>query len=315
MKKISELVAGDQIEHQPLLIGQVKEGFTQAGQPYLTMSLEDSSGSLDTKLWDVKSEQKEICRSGRVVSVTGVVLQYRNQLQLKVLDVQKCEESVDPRDFLPSGQVDAAELKKYIRAEAESIRDPVLHDLVKKLLEEAGEEFYQHPAASKNHHEFHGGLAAHVREMCLLAEAILPLYPLLDRDLLISGVLVHDIGKMEELDAEMITSYTMEGKLLGHISIGMSMVRKAAAEMGVEGQEKVILLEHMILSHHGQLEFGSPVMPMTPEAEALHFLDNFDARMEILRKEMSKTKEGEFTPRLYPMENRMFYKEHRQEEK
>jgi 3'-5' exoribonuclease len=143
--------------------------------------------------------------------------------------------------------------------------------------------------------------------MLRIANSICDLYPMLNRDLLVAGILVHDMGKMVELTDGLVPEYTMEGKLLGHISIMQAKVAKVAEELEIE-DESVLLLRHMILSHHGEYEFGSPVLPMIPEAEVLHMIDNLDARMEMMRKAMDSVQEGEFTARIFSLENRMFYK-------
>ena len=143
--------------------------------------------------------------------------------------------------------------------------------------------------------------------MLNLAEVVCSLYPMLHRDLLLGGVLLHDIGKLVELSGPVITEYTMEGKLLGHISIMQAKVAQVADRLQLEGEE-VILLRHMVLSHHGHYDYGSPVLPMLPEAEMLYFIDNMDARMNSLQKAIDPIEEGEFTPRIFSLENRSFYK-------
>ena len=143
--------------------------------------------------------------------------------------------------------------------------------------------------------------------MLKLANDMCDLYPMLNRDLLISGVVLHDVGKCIELSGPVITEYTLSGKLLGHISIMQAIVSEVAKENEIEGEE-VLLVRHMILSHHGEYEFGSPVLPLIPEAEMLHYIDNIDARMNSLQKALETIEEGEFTPRIFAMENRSFYK-------
>ena len=143
--------------------------------------------------------------------------------------------------------------------------------------------------------------------MLNLANKVCDLYPYLDRDLLCAGVLLHDIGKIKELGGLSVTEYTLEGKLLGHISISQTMVQETADELGIEG-ETVTLLRHMVLAHHGQYEYGSPVLPATLEAEALHYIDDFDARMTMIQKELDKIRPGEFTSRIFSLDNRIFYK-------
>ena len=163
------------------------------------------------------------------------------------------------------------------------------------------------PAATKNHHDYASGLIDHVVSMLKLSSAICDLYPTLNRDLLYSGVILHDIGKVIELSGPVGTMYTVEGNLLGHISIMVNEIGLAATELKIEGEE-VMLLQHLVLSHHGKEEWGSPKKPMIQEAEMLHYIDNIDAKMNMLKRALDKTQPGEFTERLFPLDNRSFYK-------
>ena len=187
------------------------------------------------------------------------------------------------------------------------MKNAIYRNITIALLEDCDRDFFAYPAASRIHHDFVGGLATHVLGMMKLGEYFATLYPMLDRDLLISGIIVHDIGKLTELSGPVITEYTLEGKLLGHISIMQAKIAQKAEQLGYSGEE-VTLLKHMVLAHHGEYEYGSPVLPMIPEAEMLHYIDNIDARMNILDKEFVKTQSGDFTQRIFAMENRSFYK-------
>ena len=180
--------------------------------------------------------------------------------------------------------------------------------MVDTVYQKYEKDFYEYPAATKNHHDFVGGLATHVLGMLRLAVFVARQYPVLNRDLLISGVFLHDLGKLQELSAAIVPSYTTQGRLLGHISMFQAEITKTASQLGIEEKEEVTLVRHMILSHHGVYEYGSPVLPMIPEAEVLHLIDNLDARMNTIEKAMNATDEGAFTPRIFALENRSFYK-------
>ena len=156
---------------------------------------------------------------------------------------------------------------------------------------------------------FSGGLATHVVGMLDLADHLCKQYPLLNKDVLFGGVILHDLGKLIELSGALVSEYTVQGKLLGHISIMQAIVYEKAKELHLEKEEETMLLRHMILSHHGQYEYGSPVLPMLPEAEMLYLIDNIDARMNTIEKALSGVQEGEFTPRIFALENRSFYKQ------
>ena len=166
----------------------------------------------------------------------------------------------------------------------------------------------QYPAAARIHHNFIGGLATHTAGMLKVALALCNIYPSVNRDYLIAGVLLHDLGKIEELTSPVVTEYTTAGKLLGHISIMDARLLQIGKDLGLEDSEELLLLRHMILSHHGQYEYGSPVRPETLEAELLNLIDNIDARVNTIDKALSETKEGEFTQKIFALDNRVFYK-------
>jgi 3'-5' exoribonuclease len=188
-----------------------------------------------------------------------------------------------------------------------SMENATLFSVTSAILEENEKEFYRYPAATRNHHNFIGGLAYHSISMARMAERIHELYPWLDRDLLISGTLLHDIGKIVELSDPVLPEYTPEGNLLGHISIMNCKIDEAARRLQVENEEVIVLLKHMILSHHGKQEFGSPVSPMIPEAEVLSTIDDLDARLYMMKQSIDATEPGQFGPRVFALEGRMIY--------
>jgi 3'-5' exoribonuclease len=294
---------------QPLLVSNIIQGVTSKGSPYLSITFQDKSGQIEGKLWDVKPEQLQTIKQGLIVMVSFEVLNYRDQLQIKIFDVQPIDQkSVSIDDFLPESDVSSSELKASISGFISQISNPVYKSIVSAIVDEVGYDFYEYPAASKNHHEFKGGLASHVVSMINLAKEVLRLYPMLDHDLLMSGILLHDIGKTVELSGPILTEYTTVGRLLGHISIVNAMIYHHAKLLGLENKEETMLLQHVVLSHHGQYEFGSPVLPLVPEAEVLHLIDNLDARLNMFAKAMESTDEGLFTQRIFSLENRSFYK-------
>ena len=305
--KINELKEAQSLE-MCMLVSQVKDGVTVSKAPYVSITFQDGTGTIEGKLWDIKPQQREVLALGKVIFVNAEVIKYRGGLQLRVIDVKEADPSTyDISDFVSTGLIARKDLEKEVAEAVDSITNENLQLLVRTLLIENEEQFFKHAAAVKNHHEFVSGLATHVVGMLRIANSICDLYPMLNRDLLVAGILVHDMGKMVELTDGIVPEYTMEGKLLGHISIMQAKVAKVAEELNIV-DESVLLLRHMILSHHGEYEFGSPVLPMIPEAEVLHMIDNLDARMEMLRKAMDSVQEGEFTARIFSLENRMFYK-------
>lgn len=306
--KIKELKEKEKHELQ-LLVSNVVQGVTTKGSPYLSITFQDRSGQIEGKFWDVKPEHISIARLGQVVRVSCEVLNYRDQLQLKVFEVTPLDQKdIELDDFLPQSNISTQELCSAIEKSIHTLTNPIYKAIVDSIVSEVGLDFYQYPAASKNHHEFKGGLASHVISMIALAHEVIKLYPLLDKDLLISGIILHDIGKTIELSGPILTEYTTVGKLIGHISIVNGMIYHHAKLLGYENTEEVLLLQHMVLSHHGQFEFGSPVLPQIPEAEVLHLIDNLDARMHMFSKVLENIEPGTFSQRVFSLENRMIYK-------
>ncbi len=291
----------------PLLIAQVKEGVTNTGSPYLSISFRDNTGEIEGKLWDVKPRQAEIIKPGKVMNVKGDVITYRNALQLKVIECSEMETEVDMQQFVFTGPYNSETLKKGINQFISSIQNQDIFRIVSDIYYTYEKQIYASAAAVRNHHEYYGGLATHVYGMLKLADMVCENYPYLNRDLLLAGVLLHDIGKVVELSSPPLTEYTLEGKLLGHISISQTIVKDSADKLKIDSEE-VILLRHMILSHHGQYEYGSPVLPLIIEAEALNFIDNFDAKMTMIEKELRNIPTNEFTARNFALDNRSFYK-------
>ena len=305
---ISSFVEGEKIQTS-LLITQMNRGITNSGAPYLSFVLQDQSGSIDAKLWDAKDDLLSGVEAGKVVLVSAEVLKYRNALQLRIYNLTKLEDNqFDPSDYVMATDLSLEFMQKRIHETLLSMQDVVYRDVCTSIIEDLQEKLYSYPAAAKNHHDFVGGLATHMISMLDLGEAFCTLYPMLNRDLLLAGILLHDLGKIDELSGPILTEYTVEGKLVGHISIMQSKVAEKAKALGYQDSEQVTLMRHMILSHHGEYEFGSPVLPMVMEAEMLTFIDNVDARMNMFAKALESVKPGEWTPRIFPLENRSFYK-------
>lgn len=291
-----------------VLLTNVTRGVTNKGAPYLSFTLQDNTGILDAKYWNVEESVLYSYQPGMVVTVKGDVILHQKQLQFRVIKADILDQSnIDINEYVQEGPIPKAELISRIEAYIDSIDNTAIHQLLKAIMQEHVKDFYEYPAATKNHHDFVGGLATHVLGMLDLAEQMCQQYTLLNRDLLLGGVILHDIGKLKELSGAVITEYTAEGRLLGHISIMQAELDKKAAELGIDGEE-VTLLRHMILSHHGVREYGSPVLPMIPEAEILYLLDNIDARMNTMEKALKGIEPGQFTQRVFALENRCFYK-------
>lgn len=308
MKKINQLQAHERMK-QPLLLDQVTSGNTKDGSLFLSVVLQDSSGSIDGKIWNATPEQFSTLSTwiGNVVIVDAIVTEFKGNNQLKIADLSLAElQDVDK--FIEIAPVETRVMQDELERFIFMIDDAPLQRIVRKMVNDNLNAFTSYPAASKNHHEYYSGLLHHVTSMLKLAEKMVELYPQLNYSLLYAGIIIHDIGKIVELSGPVGTVYTLEGKLLGHISIALKMLEKAKNELQIELTESVLLLEHLLLAHHGKMEFGSPKEPVVMEAEVLNLIDNFDARMVMMTRALANTKNGEFTTRVFSLENRSFYK-------
>ena len=308
MKKILEHQVGEPIDLF-LLIKQSTKGITQQGSPFMTLILQDKSGDIEAKLWDTGEEQERLFAASTIVRVGGELHEYRgkNQLRIKSIRPAKEDEGVTIADLVPSSVKSKEVLYEELMQYFFEMKNPQIQRITRHLLKKHHTEFLVYPAATRNHHDYVSGLIDHVVSMLQLGKAIADLYPTLNKDLLYAGIILHDIGKVIELSGPIGTQYTIEGNLLGHITIMVNEISKAADELEIHGEE-VMLLQHMVLSHHGKEEWGSPKRPMLMEAEILHYIDNIDAKMNKLDRAMSKTANGEFTERIFPLDNRSFYK-------
>ncbi len=305
---IKEFVENDKVVTS-LLITQMNRGLTNTGAPYVSFTLQDKTGNIEAKLWDAREELLEDIEPGKVVLVNGEVLKYRNAFQFRIFTISKLDSAeTNPSDYVASSHLTPEFMKSSILVTLASLKDPIIKGICQKIIVDYEDKVYSYPAAARNHHDFVGGLATHMIAMINLADSLCLLYPSLNRDLLIAGVLLHDLGKVNELSGPILTEYTLEGKLLGHISLMQAKVNEVAISMNYQDTEQVTLMRHLILSHHGSYEFGSPVLPLFQEAEILNYIDNIDARMNMLTKALEPVEEGQFTARIFPLENRSFYK-------
>lgn len=309
MKLISEFEENETIL-TPLMVFQTTKGIANNGSPYLSVLFQDKTGQIEAKVWDVKPEQAQMYQPGHIGWVKGEILKYRNSFQLKIQEFKPVDPSKikDMGRFIQTSEIALEELKSVVYEAIGQIEYLPLRILVDTMIRENEEKFFTYPAASKNHHDFMSGLATHVFGMLKLGNAICDIYPMLNRDLIIAGILMHDLGKTVELSGAILTEYTVEGRLLGHISIMQAMIAQQAIALGMEHDESVMLLRHMVLSHHGEYEYGSPVLPLIPEAEILTYIDNIDARINMMDKSLANVEPGSFAPRVFSLENRTFYK-------
>jgi 3'-5' exoribonuclease len=258
---------------------------TKAGKPYLALGLMDKTGEIEARIWENALQFESQAEEGSFVLVQAVAKPFRDQMQLGVNALQRVADSeVALADFMPASSRPLAEMAAELDAVIEGVADLPLRDLLRAIFRGATlSRFQQAPAAKKLHHAYIGGLIEHTLSIVGMAEKAASHYPLIDRDMLIAGALLHDLAKIEEFDFDRPPfGYTDRGRLVGHLVLGVELVRKAAEEVEGIHTEQIDRLMHIILSHHGQYGFGSPVLPMTPEAILLHHLDDIDAKMNFM---------------------------------
>ncbi|AUJ52395.1 MULTISPECIES: 3'-5' exoribonuclease YhaM [Staphylococcus] len=307
MRNVEKLNPGDSVENF-FLIHRATQGVTAQGKDYMTLYLQDKSGDIEAKLWTVTKDDMKILKPEIIVWVKGDVINYRGRKQMKVnqFRLATAEDGVKTQDFVDGAPLSPNEIQDELSHFILEIENAHLQRITRHLLKKYQDKFFTYPAASSHHHNFAGGLSYHVLTMLKIAKSLCDIYPLLNRSLLYSAIILHDIGKVRELSGPVATTYTVEGNLLGHISIASDEVAEAAKELGIDSEE-VMLLRHMILAHHGKMEFGSPKLPHLKEAEILFFIDNIDAKMNMFDKAFKKTEKGQFTERIFGMDNRQFY--------
>src|SRR5882672_1776610 len=258
----------------------------KSGDPYLALTLGDRSGHVEGKMWDNVEEAIDAFDQDDFIKVKGLINKYKNRFQFTIHKLRRMGESeVDFSDYLPKTTKDIGEMWQTVAGFVATFKDPHLKALLEAFMAdpEIAEAYRNAPAAKTLHHAFIGGLLEHVVSLCNSCDLMCRNYPSINRDLLLTGAFLHDIGKIHELTYNRSFSYTTRGQLLGHMVIELEMLHAKIAQLpGFPGELKT-LLEHLIISHHGQYEFGSPKLPMFPEALMLHYLDDLDSKMESMR--------------------------------
>jgi 3'-5' exoribonuclease len=284
------------------------------GKPYMTLKLMDRTGEVEARIWDRVDQFSSYFEKDNFILVNAKASVYLGKMQLVVQDLRLIEEQlVDLADFLPVSQREQLQMRQELDALLDSLSDPHIEALLRCFFDDA--EFYNAyrlaPAAKGMHHVYLGGLLEHSLAVSALACDIAPRYPQINRDLLIAGALLHDVGKVAELSYQRSFDYTDEGKLLGHIIIGVQMIEDRVRQLLDFPAELSIMLKHLLLSHHGQYEFGSPKRPKFIEAVVLNFIDDLDSKINGIQTHIDKEpdRDGNWTNyhRLY---DRFFYKGH-----
>ena len=277
---------------------------------YLALTLGDKTGLLEARMWEDFAHVIDTCAEGCYVKVQGQISKYNGRFQITLTRMRSASESeIDTADFVPTTQYEVPAMMAELRGYVEAFTNPHLHALVLRFFDDPaiGAAFQEAPAAKRLHHAWLGGLLEHVLSLVRVCRATAPFYPEVDPDLLITGAILHDIGKVRELSWRSNFNYTLEGQLVGHITIAQRMLAEAISAMDAEARalsERTgdppalfpeslrVLVEHMILAHHGKLEFGSPKLPMTPEALLLSALDDLEAKFQTMRAEFAAARDA-----------------------
>ena len=309
---VSDMDVGDEVEGFYVLKNALIKT-SSAGKPFLTGFISDKSGDMELKVWDYPGPIGG-GDDGKVVKIRGVVSEYRGSLQITISRIRLATEgdNYDPTRLVPTAPIHREGEMDYIRTLVATIADP-------DYLAVAEEELRRHqaalaliPAAKSVHHGFLSGLLMHTANMLRCADFLAGLYgDVIDRSLLLTGTLLHDLAKEREFafsELGIVTDYSVKGQLLGHLVMGAQEAAEVCREMGVP-EEKSVLLQHMILSHHGEPEFGAAVRPQCAEAELLHHIDSIDSRMEIYREVFQEVPAGEFSQRIFALDRKIYHHE------
>lgn len=285
------------------------------GKRHLYMTLADSTGDIQAVKWSLSPDEISAyskIRAGMIITVVARCKEYqgKNQLVLDDIKGRAKEDTLNRADFFKAAPESPEAMYEYIMSRIEDMQDDDLKRLCLSFYEGEKDRLMYYPAAMSNHHAEYAGLLYHVKRMMMMGERACEVYTNLNRDLLLAGVALHDIEKLNELASDkngVVPEYTLEGKMLGHLVMGVHAIGDRCAELGID-EEKCLLMQHMALSHHYEPEFGSPKKPLFPEAEMLHYLDMVDAKMFDMEDALRNVEPGGFSDKVFTLDNRKLYK-------
>lgn len=312
LKFIGEFKKNEKIEGFYLLKDITVKITNGSNNKFLDMNLVDKTGDINGKLWECKNGLEDQFKQHSIIYVKANVIEWKGKLQLKIDSMRLTEESdnININDFIPTAPYDPKDMFEEVLKYIDMIKSKDIKSVVTFILEEAGADILHFPAAKSNHHAVRGGLLYHTTTMLKSAEKLSEIYTFINKDLLYAGIILHDVSKMEEMNASnlgIVSEYSAEGQLLGHIAMGVRRIERVAKELNID-KEISMLLQHMVLSHHYHAEYGSPKKPMIPEAEMLHHLDMIDSRMYDMNKALNETNTGCFSDRIMSLDNISVYK-------
>lgn len=291
---ISDISDGQAV-NDLFMVQELSKAETKAGKPYLSLKLMDKSGEIVAKVWDRAEQWEPLCPAGAVIAIKARCSSYRNTLQLSITEIERiADDNADFAAFVPSSKYDIDEMAAEFLALAKSVSDPFIKKLLLKFFndEDLFALFKKAPAAKMMHHAYLGGLLEHTLGVARLADSVSTLYPSLDRSLLMAGAMLHDIGKIKEFSfASHRFDYSDSGRLMGHMVLGVEMIQERINKIKDFPEELAVRVKHLILSHHGRHDFGSPTLPMLLEGFALNFIDDMDAKINTINKVSEQAQE------------------------
>ena len=310
-KNVKDMVPGDKVEGFYIL-KEAYQKISSNGKPFLSAVIADKTGTMDVKVWDYAGPVGTQEDVGKIIKIRGDVSEFKGNPQLSLSNIRMAlpEDNCDTVRLVAAAPIDKDETVRKVRALVDSLEDPDYRQVARTMLERHLETFASIPAAKSVHHSFLSGLLMHTANMMAMADFLSGQYAsVIDRSLLLTGTLLHDFAKEIEFrfsDLGIVTDYSVKGQLLGHLVMGAQEVAQVCAELGTP-EEKSLLLQHMILSHHGEPEYGAAVKPMFAEAELLSYIDMVDSRMEIYAELLPSVAEGSFSSRVFALDKRIYH--------
>lgn len=310
-KKVVELNVNERIEGF-YLIKEIEAKTATNGNKYLDIKLCDNTGEINAKLWDCKEADIANFVQNSIVKIRGDVSEWQGKKQIRIGLIRLATDTDEIKlvDYVQTAPYEPEIMYRQLQYYINNINNKEISKLVAEIIEEYKDKLLFYPAAKQNHHAIRSGLLYHIMRMLMTAEKLVEVYSNINKDLLYAGIILHDIAKIDEMDANelgVVSEYTVEGQLLGHIIQGIKMIDNVSTKLGLS-KEISLLLQHMILSHHYEPDFGSPKKPMIPEGELLHYIDIIDARMYDMERALSSVEAGELTDRIWVLDNRRLYK-------
>ncbi len=309
-KKIKDFDLNERVDSF-FIIKELDVRTASNGKKFADLTLSDDSGDINAKIWDFNEEKNDL-NENTIVKIRGDVSEWQGKHQLKIIRIRNIndDDDVNINDFVQSAPLESEDMYETILKYIDDMENEDIKKLTQYMIEENKEKLLYYPAAKSNHHSIKGGLLYHIVRMLYTGESLAKIYDYINKDLLYAGIILHDMAKLDEMNSNelgIVSEYTDEGQLLGHLIQGIKNISRASEKLEIDS-EVSLLIEHMILSHHYNPEWGSPKKPMIPEGELLHYIDNIDAKMYDMEKELKELEDNEFTASIWTLDRRRLYK-------